>query len=155
MEAGATGCVISIPLELEGEAFVFVTLADNSLIIEDQQGEEPLEPVATVVERRVEAPYRARGFRIDEGRFIVIADPIDVIDLGSLQGESLVLVALAGEHRVVVDGVALAAPQIPPDLLDEAQESEPCIISASHVDEQWWELTVEELPRELDVPAAE
>jgi hypothetical protein len=155
MEASATGCVISIPLELKGEAFAFVALADASLIIEDQQGEESLEQIAAVVERRVEAPYRARGFRIDERRFVVIADPIDVIELGSLQGDDLVFVALAGERRLVVDGFALAAPQIPPDLLEEAQDSEPCVISASHVDEQWWELTVEELPRELDAPAAE
>jgi hypothetical protein len=149
MEASPSGCVVSIPLEARGEAFAFVSLPDSLLIIEDQVGEESLDSVATVVERRVEAPYRARGFRLDASRWIVIADPIDVIDLGAFQGEELTLTAVGGDHRLVVDGFALAAPQIPADLLAEAQDAEPCVISATKVDEQWWELTIEELPRQI------
>jgi hypothetical protein len=147
-DGSPAGCVVSIPLALAGESFAFVALEDGSLIIEDQQGEEPLEPVATIVERRVTTPYRARGFRADAGRFLVIADPIDVIDLGTLVGESVQLVATASERRFTVDGVPVMQSP-PPDLTAEADDAQPCIISASHIDEQWWELTVEELPAEL------
>src|SRR4051795_4076739 len=120
MEASASGCVISIPLDVAGESFALVSLEDGSLIIEDQVGEEPLEPVATIVERRVDAPYRARGFRMDAARWVVVADPIDLIDLGALVGEQLSLVAIAGERRFVVDGATLWENAIPPDLAEEA-----------------------------------
>jgi hypothetical protein len=149
METGTSGCIISIPLEVAGESFAFVTLDDGTLIIEDQQGEEPLEGVASVIERRTDAPYRARGFRIDGSRWVVVADPIELIDLGELQGEAVTVVAIADERRLVVDGAALGSGQIPPDLLAEADDSQPCVISAGHIDDEWWELTVEELPREV------
>jgi hypothetical protein len=141
--------VLSIPLELTGEAFAFVTLEDGSLIIEDEVGDESLEGVATVVERRLEPPYRARGFRAGASRWLVIADPVELADLGALAGEELTLVASGGQRRFVVDAIEHPASAIPPALAEAADESEPCVISASVVDEPWWELTVEELPREI------
>jgi hypothetical protein len=149
MENGASGCVLSIPLEVGGEAFAFVTLEDGTLIIEDQQGDESLEQVATVVERRIERPYRARGFRIDASRWVVVADVLDLYDFGKLAGEDVTLVAVAGVRRLIVDNTLLPASEIPEELAAEADDTEPCIISASHVDEQFWELTVEELPRQV------
>jgi hypothetical protein len=149
MEDGPTGCVLSIPLEVGGEAFAFVTLEDGTLIIEDQQGEEPLEQVATLVERRIARPYRARGFRIDASRWLVVADVLDLYDFGTLAGEDVTLVAVAGERRLIVDDTLRPASEIPEELAAEADDAEPCIISASHVDEQFWELTVEELPRQV------
>src|SRR4051794_39479545 len=136
MENGATGCVLSMPLEVVGEAFAFVTLDDGSLIIEDQQGEEPLEHVATVVERRVERPYRARGFRVDASRWVVVVDPLDLYDLGAFAGDDVTLVAIAGERRLIVDDVLRPATDIPEELAAQADEADPCVISASHVDEQ-------------------
>ena len=81
----------------------------------------------------------------------LLADPGYVVTGGRivLQGEDVTLVAVAGDRRLVVDGAALGSAQIPPDLAEEAADSQPCVISASHVDEQWWELTVEELPRQI------
>jgi hypothetical protein len=149
MEDGASGCVLSMPLELAGEAFAFVTLEDGSLIIEDQQGDETLEPVATVVERRVERPYRARGFRIDASRWLVVAEPLDLYDFGTFAGEDVTLVAVGGERRLIVDDALRPVADIPDELASEADDADPCVISASHVDEQWWELTVEELPRQV------
>jgi hypothetical protein len=149
MEDGASGCVLSIPLAVAGEAFAFVTLDDGSLIIEDQQGEESLEQVATVVERRIERPYRARGFRLDDSRWLVVADPLELLDCGAFTGEDVTLVAVAGERRLIVDDVLRPPADIPEELAAEADESDPCIISASHVDDAWWEVTVEELPRQI------
>src|SRR3954452_16757552 len=148
MEDGASGCVLSIPLEVEGEAFAFVTLEDGSLIIEDQLGEESLEQVAAVVERRIERPYRARGFRADATRWVVIADVLDLYDFGTLTGEDVTLVAIGSERRLIVDGTLRGDTEIPAELAAAADDAEPSVISASHVDEQWWELTVEELPRQ-------
>src|SRR3954469_25962198 len=119
MEAGAGGCIVSIPLDAAGESFSFVTLADGTLIIEDQQGEEPLDGVAAIIERRTDAPYRARGFRIDARRWVVIADPIDVLDLGTLQGEGVTVVAAGGERRLLVDGAVRPATDLPEALLSE------------------------------------
>jgi hypothetical protein len=157
MEDGASGCVLSIPLEIEGEAFAFVTLEDGSLIIEDQLGEESLEQVAAVVERRIERPYRARGFRADASRWVVIADVLDLYDFGTLTGEDVTFVAIGGERRLIVDGTLRPGSEIPAELAAAGDDADPCVISASHVDEQWWELTVEELPPQVgsEPPPAE
>src|SRR4051812_12311390 len=149
MENGASGCVVSMPLEVAGEAFAFVTLDDGSLIIEDQEGEEPLEHVAGVVERRIDRPYRARGFRVDASRWVVVVDPLDLSDFGTFAGEDVTLVAIAGERRLIVDDALRPAADIPDELANAADDADPCVISASHVDEQWWELTVEELPPQV------
>src|SRR3954453_21033048 len=116
MENSASGCVLSMPLEVEGEAFAFVTLGDGSLIIEDQQGEEPLEHVATVVERRVERPYRARGSRVDASRWVVVAEPLDLYDFGAFAGEDVTLVAVGGERRLLVDDALRPPADIPDEL---------------------------------------
>jgi hypothetical protein len=155
MEAGAGGCIVSIPIDAAGESFSFVTLDDGTLIIEDQAGEEPLDGVAAVIEKRIDAPYRARGFRIDAQRWVVVADPVDLVDLGTLAGDDVTVVAASGERRLVVDDAAVPIEQLPAALVEELDDSEPCVISASHVDDQWWELTVEELPREVGLPVAE
>jgi hypothetical protein len=143
-DAGS-GCVISIPLEIAGEAFSFVVLDDGSLIIEDQAGEESLETVATVIERHVARPYRARGFRGEE-RWVVVADAVELIDLGAFGEDDVTLVAIDGTRRFVVGGALRPESDIPDALLAAAEESEPCVVSCAHVDEQWWELTIDELP---------
>src|SRR3954451_9571145 len=103
MEAGAGGCIVSIPIDATGESFSFGTLDDGTLIIEDQLGEGPLDGVASIIEKRIDAPYRARGFRIDAQRWVVVADPIDLVDLGALSGVDVTVVAASGERRLVVD----------------------------------------------------
>jgi hypothetical protein len=155
MEAGRAGCIVSIPLDMTGESFAFVTLDDGTLIIEDQAGEEPLESVAAIIERRTDAPYRARGFRIDTQRWVVIADPVDLLDLGSLQGDAVTVVAAGGVRRFLVDDSVRPSSELPDALLDELGNTEPCVVSASHVDDQWWELTIEELPGEVAAAAAD
>src|SRR3954451_22951566 len=104
MEAGTRGCVVSIPLDATGESFSFVTLEDGTLIIEDQVGEEPLDGVAAIIERRTESPYRPRVFRIDAPLWVVIADPVDLVDLGDLDAVDVTLVAAGGERLFVLDG---------------------------------------------------
>src|SRR5580765_1300523 len=143
MEAGADGCIVSIPLDVVGEAFSLVTLEDGTLIIEEQEGEEPLEGVAAIIERRTESPYRARGFRIDAQRWVVIADPVDLVDLGDTDGSEMTVVAAGGQRRLVVDGVVRPEVEIPGALLEALDEATPCVISAANVDDEWWEITVE------------
>ena len=154
MEAGAGGCIVSIPLDAAGEVFSLVTLEDGTIIIEDQEGEEPLESVASVIERHIASPYRARGFRIDARRWVVIADPVDLVDLGTLDAADVTVVAVGGERRLVVDGAVRPETEIPAALLDELEDAAPCVISASNVDDEWWEITIEELPREVAGPIA-
>jgi hypothetical protein len=154
MEADAGGCIVSIPLDAAGESFSFVTLEDGTLVIEDQEGEEPLESVAAVIERRTASPYRARGFRIDAQRWVVIADPLDLVDLGTLAAGDVTVVAVGGERRFVLDGAVRPETEIPAALLEELGDTEPCVISATNVDDEWWEITIEELPREVAATSA-
>jgi hypothetical protein len=47
--------------DIEGDAVDFVALPDGSLLVEEEQGDATLDPLAAAVEQKLQPPYRARG----------------------------------------------------------------------------------------------
>jgi hypothetical protein len=137
------GVVVSlIAPDIAGDYAVFVALPERVLIVEEQEGDSDLGILADAIEKRLQAPYRARALRVDERRFVVVAGAIETVELPGLDGEELVVFALPdGQRTAVLDGASyqLASPEVEA-ILDE---SAPCLLRLENVDESVWEVSLE------------
>lgn len=121
---------------------VFVSLPGQLLIVEEQDGDSDLGIFADAVEKRLSAPYRARVLRVDERRFVVVANEIETIELAGLTGEELVVFAMpGGERTAILDGKTTKLAR--PELESVLAESAPCLLRLENVDESVWELSVD------------
>ena len=137
------GVVVSLLApDIDGDYASFVSLPDSLLIIEDYEGTSELAALADAVEKRLQAPYRARALRVDERRFVVVANEIETVELPGVVGEELLVFALPdGERVAVLDGVKSDMKR--PELESVLEESSPCLLRLLTIDDAVWELTVE------------
>ena len=126
--------------ELEGDVVDFVALPDRSLLVEQEQGDAALDPLATAVEQRLEPPYRARGARQTDVLWAVSARRIELARFES-DGERIELTQTADGKSLRVDGMP-AFGSIPAlERLGEA--SGPSFaVHAERVDADLWEVKV-------------
>jgi hypothetical protein len=89
--------------EVEGDAVTFVALPDASLLVEEEQGDAGLDPLARAIEDELSPPYRAKGVRQSETVWAVFAKRIRVEEFRA-DGDELDLVANANERSFSVDG---------------------------------------------------
>lgn len=139
----ARGVVVSLlASDVAGDYAVFVALPERLIIVEEQEGDSDLGVLADAVEKRLQAPYRARALRVEGQRFVVVASEIETVELPGLDGEELVVFALPdGQRTAVLDGVRyeLASPEAESIL----EESAPCLLRLENVDESVWEVSVD------------
>jgi hypothetical protein len=64
--------------DVEGDEVEFVTLPDGSLLVETEEGDAALDPLAAAVEQRLQPPYRARATRQTDALWAVSASRIEV-----------------------------------------------------------------------------
>jgi hypothetical protein len=127
---------------LKGEEASFVALADGSLVVDEEAGDEPLAPLADAVEEQLRPPYRARAVRRDGDVWAVAASGIEVADLGAdVQGDEIELVSRGGERTLTVDGARAfgGVPQL--ERLAEAHSPD-YVVHASRLDGNLWEVRV-------------
>lgn len=137
------GVVVSLLApDVEGDYAAFVSLPEQLLIVEEQEGESDLGVIADAVEKRLSAPYRAQALRVDERRFVVVAREIETVELAGLSGEELLVFALPdGQRTSILDGKAFKLEQ--PELEPVIEESAPCLLRLDNIDESVWELGVD------------
>lgn len=137
------GVVVSLLApDAAGDYAAFVSLPERLLIVEEQEGDGDLGVFADAVESRLAAPYRARALRVDERRFVVVANEIETIELPGLSGDVLVVFALPdGERTAILDGKKIELAQ--PALESILKESAPCLLRLENVDESVWEVSVD------------
>ncbi|MHB8059916.1 MAG: hypothetical protein ACYDHO_03690 [Gaiellaceae bacterium] len=138
-----SGVVVSLLApDVAGDYAIFVALPERLLIVEEQEGDGDLSVLADAVEKRLQAPYRARALRVDERRFVVVASEIETVELPGLDGEELVVFALPdGQRSAVLDGGRhqLTSPEVEAIL----EESAPCLLRLENIDETVWEVSVD------------
>jgi hypothetical protein len=88
---------------LVGDEVHFVALPDGSLIVDEDQPEGALSPLADAVEETLQAPYRSEAVRRDDEIWAVAARRIEVAEIEA-PGEELELVVQGGERGLSVDG---------------------------------------------------
>ena len=64
--------------DLAGDSVAFAALPDGDLIVDEEQGDADLSPLADAVEQHVSPPYRAIGRREADAVWAVAARQIDV-----------------------------------------------------------------------------
>lgn len=125
--------------EIGGDAVSFAALPTGDLIVDDEQGDADLAPLANAIEQQLTPPYRAIGRREDGALWTVAARRIDLRRLAVPQGDELELVVREGERTVIVDGepsdVALSA------LAEEGDY----VARGTRLDGDLWEIQVDRL----------
>jgi hypothetical protein len=89
---------------IEGDRVDFVALPDGSLLVEEEQGDAALEPLASAVEERLEPPYRAVGARQTGALWAVSVRRIRVESFEA-EGERLELTQTRDGKTLRVDGL--------------------------------------------------
>jgi hypothetical protein len=129
--------------DVGGERVEFVVLEDGTLIVDTEEGDASLGPLADAVEAQLARPYRAEGIRHEGGRWAVGARRTAFCELPGLAGDSLELTVYGGERTVtgVEDGPALG----PLDSLAAAKDFSEYCVEAERLDGDLWEIQLNPL----------
>jgi hypothetical protein len=134
------GAVVTVNApEIAGDAVEFATLPDGNIIVDEEQGDANLSPLADAVEEHLRPPYRASGVRQLGDLWAVAAHPIDVESLRCNDGDELELVCRGGRLSLRVDGFPsdLRIPEL--ERIGGARGQD-YVVEASRLDGDLWEI---------------
>jgi hypothetical protein len=89
--------------DLEGDELHFVALPNGDLVVDEDEPEGTVAPLAEAVEESLDRPYRAEAVRRGGEVWAVAAQRIQVLDFDA-PGDELQLAASSGERTLTVDG---------------------------------------------------
>ena len=95
---------------LPGDELTFVALADGTLVIDDDVPEGAPAPLADAVEQYLQPPYRAAAVRKGGDVWAIAAARVTVLELESVDGDTLEVARVGEGVTFSVDGVASLAP---------------------------------------------
>lgn len=132
--------VTAVAPEVRGDEVAFVALPDGALLVESEDGESSLDPLADAVEAQIGRPYRAQGVRKHGDLWAVSARTIRIAELDA-DGEELQLTAHGDEKTLLVDGERGFGSVPGLEQLGEARASS-YVARASRLDGNLWEVDV-------------
>jgi hypothetical protein len=123
---------------LQGDAVHFVALPNGDLVVDEDEPNDTLDPLAQAIEETLEAPYRAEAVRREDDIWAVAARRIQVAD-AEAPGDELELIVSGGERTLTVDGERTfgSVPEL--ERLGERQGPE-YVVRARRLDERLWEV---------------
>jgi len=124
---------------LRGDAVHFVALPDGSLVVDEDEPDGALAPLADAVEERLRPPYRAEAVRRGGTTWAVAARRIRLVHEIGFEGEEAELVVTASDRTLTVDGRPLAG-RAPAFEAAGAAEGPEYVVRASRVDDDLWEV---------------
>jgi hypothetical protein len=124
---------------LLGDIVHFVALPDGSLVVEEDQPDEALAPLADAVEAGVSPPYRAEAVRRDGETWAVAASRVELVELRGLRGDEAELVVTREGRVLRVDGATTLGRAPALERAGEALGRE-YVVRASRVDGDLWEV---------------
>jgi hypothetical protein len=90
--------------ELVGDTVTFVTLEDGTIVVDEDQPDDSLVPLADAVERGLPPPYRAGAIRNEGDVWSVVAEEVRIVGLPEIEGDVVDLSVVAGERELRIDG---------------------------------------------------
>ena len=129
--------------EVEGHEVTFVALPDQSLLVEDEQGDANLDPLARAVEVELAPPYRAKGVRQSDSVWAVFANRIRVEEFHA-DGDELELVVNGDERSFRVDGSPSFGTVGALERVGQ-EEGPSYVVRATRLDGDLWEVRAEPL----------
>ena len=127
--------------KLDGDTVHFVALADGSLVVEEDQPDDALTPLADALETRLAPPYRAEGVRRDGSLWGVAGRRIALVREPGLDGEEAELVVTSTGRTLTVDGLQRVA-RAPAFESAGTAEAREFVVRATRLDEDLWEVEV-------------
>jgi hypothetical protein len=124
---------------LTGDAVRFVALPDGSVLVEEDEPDGSLTPLAAAVEASVEPPYRAEAVRRGPTTWAVAASRIVVVAVPGLHGDEAELVVNRSGRTLHVDGRPRfgSAPALEQAGVAEGPEY---VVRASRLDGDLWQV---------------
>jgi hypothetical protein len=124
---------------LRGDAVHFVALSDGTLVVEEDEPDDAIAPLADAVEAAIPAPYRAEAVRRGPTAWAVAASRIAIVEVPGLRGDEAELVVTREGRTLHVDGRPTfgSAPAL--ERAGEAQGGE-YVVRATRLDGQLWEV---------------
>ena len=126
---------------LHGDAVHFVVLDDGLLVVDEDQPDDALTPLADALEVRLAPPYRAEGVRRGGSLWGVAGRRITLVREPGLEGEEAELVVAEAGRTLTIDGVQHVA-RAPALESAGAAEAGEFVVRATRLDEDVWEVEV-------------
>ena len=126
---------------IRGDAVHFVALPDGSLVVEEDEPDGSLAPLADAVEETIASPYRAEAVRQDAAVWAVAARRIEVAELPGLAGDELELTVRGQERSLLLDGDRVFG--LVPSLERLVQSDS--VIRGERIDGDLWEIRMDAL----------
>ena len=128
---------------LTGDELHFVALPNGDLVVDEDEPEDTLGPLAEAIEQTIAAPYRAEAVRQSDDIWTVAARRVRVAELGA-DGDELELVETDGGRTLTVDG-ARKFGSIPELERIGREEGDHYVIRARRLDGSLWEVEADPL----------
>ncbi len=128
---------------LAGDELHFVALPNGDLVVDEDEPENTLAPLAEAIEHTVGAPYRAEAVRQSDEIWTVAARRVRVAELEA-DGDELELVEAEGARTLAVDG-AREFGSVPELERIGREEGEHYVVRARRIDGSLWEVEADPL----------
>jgi hypothetical protein len=126
--------------EVAGDTVDFVALEDGTLVVEQEQGDAALDPLASAVEEQISPPYRAHGARQTDVLWAVSGRKIQIAEFPG-EGDEIELTKTLDGKLLLVD--SLPAFGSVPVLEELGEEIGPeYAVHAERLDADLWEVRV-------------
>jgi hypothetical protein len=125
--------------ELKGDRLHLISLADGTLIVDEDEPDGALAPLADAVDKVLTPPYRAEAVRRDGDTWAIAASRVELVHVPGLVGDEVELAATREGRTLKVDGQTTLGRAAELERVGEAQGSE-YVVRARRVDGDLWEV---------------
>jgi hypothetical protein len=125
---------------LRGDSVQFVVLEDGTLVVEEDEPDDALTPLAEAIETRLAAPYRAEAVRRDGTLWGVAGRRITIVSEPGLVGDEAELVLSSSGWALTVDGRHRLAHVPALEAVGRAGGRTDAVVRASRVSDDLWEV---------------
>ncbi len=124
---------------LSGELIHFVVLSDGTLVVQEDEPDDALTPLADAVEAKIPPPYRAEAVRRGPDAWAVAASRIAIVSVPGLTGDLAELVVTRDGRTLTVDGHTRLGHAPALERIGQAEGTE-YVVRAERLDGDLWEV---------------
>jgi hypothetical protein len=124
---------------LRSDRIHLVSLADGTLVVEEDEPDGALTPLADAVDRLLTPPYRAEAIRRRGDTWAVGASRIELVEAPDLAGEEVELAVSREGRTLKIDGQTMLGRSPALERVGEPQGRE-YVVRARRVDGDLWEV---------------